>query len=157
MNVRSLCRYSVFLCLSFMINGAMTIIETKAQDVEDLFGDSDSDVQVDEQEDKVPPINPFERRSLFRSLDDTDMPTSPSDMKVRSFQRSPSTQPRTGMSAAELRQARALYRSRQRIARLENNLWMGYEPLRPQWNSVPMMSSRYSSRRTIYVPVYVRN
>ncbi|NND99644.1 MAG: hypothetical protein HKN47_20190 [Pirellulaceae bacterium] len=59
-------------------------------------------------------------------------------------------------SASELRQARALYRSQQRIARLEHNLWMGYEPLRPNWSAVPMMSSRYSGRRTIYVPVFVR-
>jgi hypothetical protein len=63
---------------------------------------------------------------------------------------------RSRMSVAELRQARALYRSNQRVARLEYNLWMGYEPLRPNWNSVPMMSSRYTHRR-LYVPVYVRN
>jgi hypothetical protein len=56
---------------------------------------------------------------------------------------------------AALRQARALYRSQQRIARLEHNLWMGYEPLRPNWNAVPMTSSRYNYRRTIYVPVHV--
>ncbi len=58
------------------------------------------------------------------------------------------------MSASELRQARAQYRSRQRIARLEYNLWMGYEPLRPNWNSIPMMSSRYTGRQ-VYVPLYV--
>ena len=58
------------------------------------------------------------------------------------------------MSVAELRQARALYRAQQRVARLEYNLWMGREPLRPNWNSVPMMSSRYTSQR-VYVPVYV--
>ena len=58
------------------------------------------------------------------------------------------------LSVAELRQARALYRSNQRVARLEYNLWMGYEPLRPNWNAVPMMSSRYSNRK-LYVPVYV--
>ncbi|WP_145417045.1 hypothetical protein [Planctomycetes bacterium K23_9] len=58
--------------------------------------------------------------------------------------------------AVELRQARALYRSQQRIERLERNAWIGYEPLRPTWNSVPMMSSRYNYRRTIYVPVYSR-
>jgi hypothetical protein len=57
------------------------------------------------------------------------------------------------MSTAELRQARALYRAQQRVARLEYNLWMGHEPLRPNWNSVPMMSSRYTSQR-VYVPVY---
>jgi hypothetical protein len=68
---------------------------------------------------------------------------SSSDVRVKS-----------GPSVAELRQARGLYRARQRMARLEYNLWMGHEPLRPSWNSVPMMSSRYTSRR-IYVPVYV--
>ena len=68
----------------------------------------------------------------------------PSDSSVRSSR----------MSTAELRQARALHRARQRTARLEYNLWMGYEPLRPNWNAVPMMTSRYSNRR-IYVPMYV--
>jgi hypothetical protein len=58
------------------------------------------------------------------------------------------------MSPAEIRQARALYRSQQRVARLEHNLWMGVEPLRPNWNSVPMMSSRYTNQR-VYIPVYV--
>jgi hypothetical protein len=58
------------------------------------------------------------------------------------------------MSVSELRQARALYRANQRVARLENNLWLGHEPLRPKWNAVPMMTSRYAPR-TIYVPVYI--
>ncbi|MEM0925359.1 MAG: hypothetical protein AAGJ83_04925 [Planctomycetota bacterium] len=58
-------------------------------------------------------------------------------------------------TAAEIRQARAQYRSQQRIARMERNLWAGYEPLRPNWNSIPMMSSRYASRHTIVVPIYV--
>ena len=58
------------------------------------------------------------------------------------------------MTPAEIRQARALYRAQQRTARLEYNLWMGYEPLRPNWNAVPMMSSRYGNRR-VYVPLYV--
>ena len=61
---------------------------------------------------------------------------------------------RTPRSAAELRMEQAQFRARQRIARLEYNLWMGYEPLRPKWNSVPMMNSRYAPRR-IYIPVYV--
>ncbi len=61
---------------------------------------------------------------------------------------------RSKMSVAELRQARALYRAQQRVARLEYNLWMGYEPLRPNWNPVPMTSSRYGNRR-VYVPVFV--
>lgn len=58
------------------------------------------------------------------------------------------------MTTAELRQARALYRAQQRVARLEYNLWMGHEPLRPSWNAVPMMSSRYAPRQ-VYIPVYV--
>jgi hypothetical protein len=57
-------------------------------------------------------------------------------------------------TAAELRQARAQYRSQQRIERMERNLWAGYEPLRPNWNAIPMMSSRYRYPTTIYVPVY---
>jgi hypothetical protein len=59
------------------------------------------------------------------------------------------------MSVSELRQTRALYRANQRVARIEHNLWMRREPLRPNWNAVPMMSSRYSNRRVI-VPIYVR-
>jgi hypothetical protein len=59
------------------------------------------------------------------------------------------------MSISELRQTRALYRANQRVARIEHNLWMRREPLRPNWNAVPMMSSRYSSRRVI-VPIYIR-
>ncbi|MCA9135799.1 MAG: hypothetical protein KDB00_03545 [Planctomycetales bacterium] len=58
-------------------------------------------------------------------------------------------------SAASLRQSRAQYRSQQRIERLERNLWAGYEPLRPNWNSIPMMSSRYPYRSGIFVPLYV--
>ena len=62
----------------------------------------------------------------------------------------------TKPSAKELRQARALHRSQQREARLQHNLWNGYEPLRPNWNAIPMMASPYSYKRTIYVPVYIR-
>ena len=58
-------------------------------------------------------------------------------------------------TAAEIRQARAQYRSQQRLERMERNLWAGYEPLRPNWNAIPMMSTRYPSRNTIYVPIYV--
>jgi hypothetical protein len=58
-------------------------------------------------------------------------------------------------TAAELRQARAQYRSLQRMERMERNLWAGYEPLRPNWNAIPMMSSRYPFRTTIQVPVYI--
>jgi hypothetical protein len=55
---------------------------------------------------------------------------------------------------AELRQQRALYRANQRMARMEYNLWMGYEPLRPRRSPMPMMNSRYGPT-TIVVPVFV--
>jgi hypothetical protein len=55
----------------------------------------------------------------------------------------------------EIRIARAQYRGRQRLARLEHNLWVGHEPLRPNWTSVPTMTSRYAPPRIYYVPVYV--
>lgn len=58
-------------------------------------------------------------------------------------------------SVMRLRQQRAAYRYHQRVARMEADAWMGYEPLRPSWSSLPMMSSRYPDRRTIIVPVYV--
>jgi hypothetical protein len=58
-------------------------------------------------------------------------------------------------SVMRLRQQRAIYRYNQRVARMEADAWMGHEPLRPSWSSLPMMSSRYPDRRTIIVPVYV--
>lgn len=72
------------------------------------------------------------------------MPTSPSDMR------------RSRPTAMELRQERALYQMRQRLARIEAAAWMGYSPLRPNWSSQPMMTSTYVPQRVIYVPVYVR-
>ncbi len=57
------------------------------------------------------------------------------------------------MSAKELRQARALYRSQLRIQRLEYNKSIGYNPLRPHWGS---FTSPPIMRRTIYVPIYIR-
>ena len=57
--------------------------------------------------------------------------------------------------SAKLRLERAVYRDQQRVARIEANAWMGYQPLRPSWSSIPMMASRYPSRQTIYIPVYV--
>lgn len=83
-----------------------------------------------------------DRIELFDSLESSFTGTKPSDLAT------------SKMSIEEMRQARAVYRANQRIQRLERNLWMGYEPLRPQWNSVPMMNSRYTPRRS-YVPVYL--
>jgi hypothetical protein len=84
------------------------------------------------------------RVDLFSFDTTSPTPTSPSDMR------------RSAPTAMELRQERALYQMRQRIARLEAAAWMGYNPLRPNWNSQPMMTSRYVPQRVIYVPVYSR-
>lgn len=65
-----------------------------------------------------------------------------------------SSERQSRMTVAELRQSRALFRANQRVARLEYNLWMQRTPLRPNWNALPMMSSRYTARR-VYVPIYV--
>jgi hypothetical protein len=93
--------------------------------------------------DKNAAADAIDRIQLFDSLEDSGLSgrTLPSAMDKR--------------SAKEIRQDQALYRSRQRMMRHEHNLWMGYEPTRPQWNHLPTMSSRYP-RPTIYVPVYVR-
>jgi len=94
------------------------------------------------QEPALPSDNEVDRIPLFDSL---EQPATSNESDVRNSK----------MSVAQLRQARALHRANQRVARLEYNLWMGYEPLRPNWNALPMMTSRYPNRK-IYVPVYVR-
>ena len=86
-------------------------------------------------------IKPNERVNLFDSLE------KPSKSARGSYA------DKKKMTVAELRQARALYRSQQRIQRLEMYQWLGYEPLRPNWATIPSMTSRYQNR-TIYVPVY---
>ncbi len=96
--------------------------------------------------------NSIDRVHLFDSLEEPAATGGKTEVSVPVVSNSDVRKSR--MSTAELRQARALYRSNQRAARLEYNLWMGYEPLRPNWNSIPMMSSRYTARR-LYVPVYV--
>jgi hypothetical protein len=95
----------------------------------------------------------IDRVHLFDSLEQPA--AADSKLKASKPVASNSDVRKSRMSVAELRQARALHRSNQRVARLEYNLWMGHEPLRPNWNSIPMMSSRYTPRR-VYVPVYVR-
>ncbi len=57
--------------------------------------------------------------------------------------------------AQRLRQQRAMYQEQQRLARIEANLWMGYEPLRPSWPSSPSMTSRYRSNRVMVIPYFV--
>jgi hypothetical protein len=102
----------------------------------------------------------------FAMPESDPLSTAPAEAETRAT--TPATPPRLVDSVAsssdikadkptvqELRQARAQYRAKQRIARMERNLWNGYEPLRPNWNSIPMMSSRYPQRHRIVVPVYV--
>ncbi|WP_182867239.1 hypothetical protein [Stieleria mannarensis] len=85
-------------------------------------------------------------------VDDADVIAAPRLVDAVPSSSDLSAGPRT---AAEIRQARAQYRSQQRMERMERNLWAGYEPLRPNWNSIPMMSSRYPYRNTVVVPLYV--
>jgi len=61
---------------------------------------------------------------------------------------------RARMTVAEMRHARAMRASEQRRARIEFNRWRGHEPLRPSWNTIPVMRSRYE-RPVIYIPVYL--
>lgn len=95
----------------------------------------------------VKPVDAFEINAERRLVD--SVPSS-SDLATRESEAT-----KGKPTAKELRQARALYRQRQRLERLERNLWAGYEPLRPNWNSIPMMSSRYPTRNTVVVPVYI--
>ncbi len=92
----------------------------------------------------LPPatVEPMERVIVF----DSSAESSPSDLRPAAESSKP--------TAADLRQARALYESEQRVKRLESHKWRGYEPLRPNWPMTPVMTSRYPARRTIYVPVY---
>ncbi len=91
---------------------------------------------------------PFERTAndavhLFESLRESDR-VSPSAQ--RQVERP---------TVSELRIARGQYQAQQRLARLERNAWNRYQPLRPNWSSIPMTSSRFPTRTTIIVPVFV--
>lgn len=54
-------------------------------------------------------------------------------------------------TAAELRQARALEKHRQRVARMEANAWAGYSPLRPTVSANPFMQPRQSLVRPYHI------
>ena len=88
------------------------------------------------------PNPPAERFSLFPEAEQEH----PSESDAERYRR----------TAREMRTARAIYRANQRVARLERNLWVGYEPLRPRWNAIPSMTTRYTNPK-FYVPVYVYN
>ncbi|TWT83556.1 hypothetical protein CA13_50220 [Planctomycetes bacterium CA13] len=115
-------------------------------DVLDDFGSMEKPVKADA-DDQLERSNLFESLSSSPSRVSPPIPSGPTD----------TSELRSRMTPAEMRQARAMLQAQQRLARLENRLWTGYEPLRPRWNSIPMTSSPYPIRRTIYVPIYVRN
>lgn len=54
-------------------------------------------------------------------------------------------------TVAELRQARALEKHRQRVARMEANAWAGHSPLRPTVSADPYSKSRYTHVRPYYI------
>ncbi len=120
---------------------------TTAQEVDDAALDLDAPIGQPELNDVGPiagpgDLKPAQPVTLYRSAEQSSQAAN---------MRGP-----TAMTAAQLRQARALYRSQQRIQRLEMYKWLGYEPLRPHWVTIPSMTSRYQNR-TIYVPVYIYN
>ena len=77
--------------------------------------------------------------------DQVDQVLSPSDIDVAATQEEPSLK--------ELRQMRAAELARLRSLRLQQQIRSGYSALRPKWNAIPMMSSRYR-KPVIYVPVF---
>lgn len=81
---------------------------------------------------------------------------SPADSSVVLSRSASGSESRGTPTAASLRQARAMYEAQQRLRRIERNRWMGHEPLRPSFNAVPMMTSRYSPNRVVYIPYYIR-
>ncbi len=81
--------------------------------------------------------------------EDVDEVISPSDVDAAGISLDPAPSP------AELRQRRAAELARLRSIRLQQQIRYGYSPLRPRWNAIPMMSSRYS-KPVILVPIYTR-
>lgn len=57
---------------------------------------------------------------------------------------------RVTLTAAEIRQARALEQARQRVARLEAHAWAGRDPARPNIAANPYTQLRYR----VYTPNY---
>ncbi len=86
--------------------------------------------------------DPIDRIQLFDSLERT----SDQDASAGAVN--------TYASTMHFRQARAIEKANQRLARMEYNLWIGYNPSRPQWSAIPMTQSRYAPRQ-FHVPIYV--
>lgn len=57
-------------------------------------------------------------------------------------------------SAAELRQARAMYSMKNRMARIERDAWRGREPLRPNFHGIPNAASIFYQQPRYVVPIY---
>lgn len=113
----------------------------------------DTEQESNTREDRMTP--PTTAPSIFKSRFERPRLSDAKPQQVLNEDVASSSDMGSRPTAAEIRQARAQYRSQQRVARMERNLWAGYEPLRPNWNTIPMMSSRYASRHTIVVPIYV--
>ena len=95
---------------------------------------------------KIMESNPYDQGSPM--VETQEIP-SPSDLAVAEsmIAEEPSLQDLRRQRAAEIARLRAL--------RLQQQIRSGYSPLRPRWNAIPMMSSRYT-RPVVYVPIYVR-
>ena len=106
-------------------------------------------IEATTEADPVAPSGSFLRISdpveYRQQQDQTDQVLSPSDIDVAPTQQKPSLK--------ELRQKRAAELARLRSLRLQQQIRSGYSSLRPKWNAIPMMSSRYR-KPVIYVPVF---
>ncbi|MEM9588229.1 MAG: hypothetical protein AAGA03_13185 [Planctomycetota bacterium] len=67
---------------------------------------------------------------------------------------SPSDRSDRKQTVAQMRQARAMFEAKQRLARIERNAWLGYEPTRPAWAAIPMTTSRYT-RPAFRYPIFL--
>lgn len=100
--------------------------------------------------------------AVLSSIATTDRSVAQDEVVMEAFEQErpllvdeqPTSAERRALTAAEIRQARALYQTQQRIERMERNAWAGYDPLRPGSNPIPMMSSRYSTIRIIRYPFF---
>lgn len=57
-------------------------------------------------------------------------------------------------TAAELRQARAMYSMKHMMARTERDAWRGREPLRPSFHGIPNAVSVFYGQPRYVVPIY---
>lgn len=115
------------------------------QEIDDLFAEPYG-TSADQQE-----AVPGSLRSTNRRVDVP--PRSPSDRRLIPGNSTSGLDASYEM-AMNLRQARALEASRQRMARMEAANWAGDFPSRPNWNPMPTMSTRYPTHNVVFVPAY---